>query len=135
MVFIKFIIKDRIMTIKCYLPRISKPFRVLNTWMGDPSKILILEAVLQTIEAEDLLTHVCQVGNYLLCHLNTLQNEFPKVINSVRGRGFMIAFDLVCKDSRDKMIHLLRGRGKATSINMYTNLISLFIVRVPMIQS
>ncbi|KZC09694.1 PREDICTED: 4-aminobutyrate aminotransferase, mitochondrial-like [Dufourea novaeangliae] len=92
-----------------YMPTL--PYRIFNTWMGDPSKILILEAVLQTIETEDLLTHVCHVSNYLLCKLNTLQQEFPQIINSVRGRGFIIAFDLACKEMKDKMFHQLRCRG------------------------
>lgn len=79
--------------------------------MGDPVQILMLEAVLQTIEAEDLLTHVCYVGNYLLCKLNTLQHEFSDIISSVRGRGFIIAFDTPCKDMRNKLMYLLRTKG------------------------
>lgn len=79
--------------------------------MGDPSKILILEAVLQTIEAEDLLTHVCQVSNYLLCQLNTLQHEFPQLMCAVRGRGFIIAFDMVTKDMKNKLMQQIRYKG------------------------
>ena len=79
--------------------------------MGDPSKILILEAVLQSIETDDLLSHVCHVGNYLLCELNTLQHEFPHLMNSVRGRGFIIAFDMPCNDTKNKFLHLIRSKG------------------------
>ncbi|XP_076627152.1 4-aminobutyrate aminotransferase, mitochondrial [Colletes latitarsis] len=92
-----------------YMP--MRPYRVFNTWMGDPSKILLLEAVLQTIEAENLLTHVCHVSNYLLCQLNALQYEFPQIINSVRGRGFIIAFDMGCKDMRNKLLYQIRCKG------------------------
>ncbi|XP_043254004.1 4-aminobutyrate aminotransferase, mitochondrial-like [Colletes gigas] len=92
-----------------YMP--MRPYRVFNTWMGDPSKILLLEAVLQTIEAENLLTHVCHVSNYLLCQLNALQYEFPQVMNSVRGRGFIIAFDMGCKDMRNKLLYQIRCKG------------------------
>ncbi|XP_060813303.1 4-aminobutyrate aminotransferase, mitochondrial-like [Bombus pascuorum] len=92
-----------------YMPK--QPYRVFNAWMGDPIQILLLEAVLQTIEAEDLLTHVCYVGNYLLCQLNTLQHEFSDIISSVRGRGFIIAFDTRCRDMKKKLMHLLRNRG------------------------
>lgn len=87
--------------------------------MGDPSQILILEAVLQTIEAEDLLTHVCYVGNYLLCQLNTLQHEFSHIINSVRGRGFIIAFDLASKEMKNKLLYEIRGKGNI-EISIYT---------------
>ncbi|XP_043578763.1 4-aminobutyrate aminotransferase, mitochondrial-like [Bombus pyrosoma] len=92
-----------------YMPK--QPYRVFNAWMGDPIQILLLEAVLRTIEAEDLLTHVCYVGNYLLCQLNTLQHEFSDIISSVRGRGFIIAFDTKCRDMKKKLMHLLRNRG------------------------
>ncbi|XP_068969020.1 4-aminobutyrate aminotransferase, mitochondrial-like [Bombus flavifrons] len=92
-----------------YMPK--QPYRVFNAWMGDPIQILLLEAVLQTIEAEDLLTHVCYVGNYLLCQLNTLQHEFSDIISSVRGRGFIIAFDTRCRDMKKKLMHLLRNKG------------------------
>lgn len=95
----------------CYPFRPKQPCRVFNVWMGDPVKILMLEAVLKTIEAENLLTHVCYVGNYLLCQLNTLQHEFSDLINSVRGRGFIIAFDTSCKDTRNKLMYLLRTKG------------------------
>ncbi|XP_031848370.1 4-aminobutyrate aminotransferase, mitochondrial isoform X2 [Nomia melanderi] len=89
----------------------EQPYKIFNTWMGDPSKILILEAVLKTIEAENLLTHVCHVSNYLLCQLNTLQQEFPQVLNSVRGRGFIIAFDLACKAMKNKLLQEIRCKG------------------------
>lgn len=92
-----------------YMPRL--PYRIFNSWMGDPSKILILEAVLQSIETDDLLSHVCHVGNYLLCELNTLQHEFPHLMNSVRGRGFIIAFDMPCNDTKNKFLHLIRSKG------------------------
>lgn len=96
-----------------------QPYRVFNTWMGDPSKILILEALLHTIEAEDLLTHVCTVSNYLLCEMNTLQHEFPELINSVRGRGFIMAFDVACKDMKIKLYHMLRAKGKNLNLNTW----------------
>ncbi|XP_017880812.1 4-aminobutyrate aminotransferase, mitochondrial-like [Ceratina calcarata] len=90
---------------------IKHPYRTFDRFHGDPAKIVMLEAVLQTIEAEDLLTHVSTVGNYLLCQLNTLQNEFPELMNSVRGRGFIIAFDMPTKDLRNKLLRLMRSKG------------------------
>ncbi|XP_034188252.1 4-aminobutyrate aminotransferase, mitochondrial [Osmia lignaria lignaria] len=92
-----------------YMP--AHPYRIFSAWMGDPSKILILEAVLQTIEAEDLLTHVCQVSNYLLCQLNALQQEFPQLMCAVRGRGFIIAFDMVTRDMKNKLMNQIRCKG------------------------
>ncbi|XP_076674863.1 4-aminobutyrate aminotransferase, mitochondrial [Andrena cerasifolii] len=92
-----------------YMPAL--PYRLFNVWMGDPSKILILEGILHTIEAEDLLTHVCAVSNYLLCQLNTLQHEFPQLMSAVRGRGFIIAFDMSSKDMKNKLMHQIRSKG------------------------
>ncbi|XP_076386600.1 4-aminobutyrate aminotransferase, mitochondrial isoform X2 [Megachile rotundata] len=92
-----------------YMPK--HPYRVFSAYMGDPTKILILEAVLQAIEAEDLLTHVCHVSNYLLCQLNALQQEFPELISAVRGRGFIIGFDAATTDLKNKIRLALLSRG------------------------
>ncbi|XP_015603154.1 4-aminobutyrate aminotransferase, mitochondrial [Cephus cinctus] len=92
-----------------YTPR--KPYRIFNTWMGDPEKLIILEAILQTIQAENLLHNVCTVGNYCLTELNKLQCEFPELMNSVRGRGFIIAFDMCSKETRDEVLYRIRCKG------------------------
>lgn len=86
-------------------------FRVFNTWMGDPSKVILLEAVLETIKNEKLLERVTRVGEYTLKQLMSLQNEFSSIINSVRGRGTFIAFNCATPELRDQIIKQLLTKG------------------------
>ena len=92
-----------------YRPKQS--YRVFNTWMGDPSKIILLEAVLETMRKENLLHRVTTVGDYTLKQLASLQNEFSTTINSIRGRGTFIAFNCVSPELRDAVIKKLLSKG------------------------
>ncbi len=47
--------------------------RVFNTWMGDPPKLLQLEAVIKTIKKENLQATVKEAGDILLKGLEELQ--------------------------------------------------------------
>lgn len=89
----------------------KQSFRVFNTWMGDPSKLILLEAILDTVINENLLKQVVNVGNYMLKELKSLQKENSTIINSVRGRGTFIAFDCDTAERRDALIKKLLAKG------------------------
>lgn len=92
--------------------------------MGDPSKIILLEAVLETIRKENLLHRVTTVGDYILKKLMNLQNEFSTMINSVRGRGTFIAFNCASPELRDAIIKKLLSKGNIRIIcivSLYMN--------------
>ncbi|XP_024944603.1 4-aminobutyrate aminotransferase, mitochondrial isoform X2 [Cephus cinctus] len=89
----------------------KQSYRVYNTWMGDPSKLILLEAIVNTIEKENLLNQVVRVGDYTLGKLKDLQKEVSGKINSVRGRGTFIAFDCTTPASRDEVISKLHAKG------------------------
>jgi 4-aminobutyrate aminotransferase-like enzyme len=36
--------------------------RIFNTWIGDPSKVILLEAVVKVIKQQNLLSQVNEVG-------------------------------------------------------------------------
>lgn len=95
--------------------------------MGDPSKIILLEAVLETIRKENLLHRVTTVGDYILKKLMNLQNEFSTMINSVRGRGTFIAFNCASPELRDAIIKKLLSKGniRIICINRYLILINV----------
>lgn len=80
--------------------------------MGDPSKILLLEAVLKVMKQDNLLERVSRVGDYTLNQLAALEKEFPHLINSSRGRGTFIAFNCASTELRDTMIKKLLLKGK-----------------------
>lgn len=79
--------------------------------MGDPSKMILLEAILETIRKENLLHRVTTVGDYMLKQLTSLQNEFSTMINSIRGRGTFIAFNCSSPELRDTIIKKLLSKG------------------------
>nr|XP_034171954.1 4-aminobutyrate aminotransferase, mitochondrial isoform X1 [Osmia lignaria] len=89
----------------------KQSYRVFNTWMGDPSKIILLEAVLETIRKENLLDRVTVVGDYMLKQLMNLQNEFSSLVDSVRGRGTFIAFNCASPELRDTVVKKLLAKG------------------------
>lgn len=53
-----------------------QPYRIFNTWMGDPSKNLFLLEVLNVIRRENLLEQVTHSGKVLLDGLQELQVMF-----------------------------------------------------------
>lgn len=92
--------------------RPKQSYRVFNTWMGDPSKVILLEAIVNVIKKEDLLKKVTRVGDYMLKHLMDIQKEYSNLINSARGRGTFIAFDCASPEIRDAVIKKLLTKGK-----------------------
>lgn len=59
-------------------PRASfQPYRIFNTWLGDPSKNLLLAEVINVIKREDLLSNAAHAGKALLTGLLDLQVPSP----------------------------------------------------------
>ena len=48
-------------------------FRVFNTWMGDPHKLVILKAVLETIKQDNLIQNMAVQGETLKTGLHELK--------------------------------------------------------------
>ncbi|KAJ8722731.1 hypothetical protein PYW07_003911 [Mythimna separata] len=97
-----------------YAKPLYKPpqaFRIFNTWMGDPSKLTMLDTVLKVIKTDKLLDLVQESGRVLKCGLHDLECEFPNIINSVRGRGTFLSFDVSSAALRDKIIATLKKNG------------------------
>ncbi|CAO1400490.1 unnamed protein product [Diamesa hyperborea] len=89
----------------------KQEYRVFNTWLGDPSKLLMLEAILNVIKRDNLLKNVNHTGNVLKKGLMDAQKEFPHLLNSCRGRGTFLAIN--CQDSkaRDNIVYRLKQKG------------------------
>ncbi|XP_028041663.1 4-aminobutyrate aminotransferase, mitochondrial [Bombyx mandarina] len=86
-------------------------YRVFNTWMGDPGKLILLERVLKVIKQENLLDLVNKTGKVLKNGLHDLEKEFPGVIHSVRGRGTFLAYNAPTTETRDKINAGLKKNG------------------------
>lgn len=87
------------------------PFRVFNTWMGDPGKLILLENIIEIIKSQDLLSQVQKTGKRLKCGLLDLEKEFCNLINSVRGRGTFLAANAATPELRDDILKRLKQKG------------------------
>ncbi|MEV0589549.1 4-aminobutyrate--2-oxoglutarate transaminase [Nonomuraea sp. NPDC050310] len=65
-----------------------------GTYGGNPLACEAALAVLETIEADDLVAKARRIGEIMLPRLEALKERFP-IIGDVRGRGAMIAIELV----------------------------------------
>lgn len=79
--------------------------------MGDPGKLVLLEAILDVIKRDNLLATVQASGQVLMKGLSELQVEYPQLLNSVRGRGTFIAINAPSSSIRDDMVNRLKKKG------------------------
>uniref|UniRef100_A0A8C5VV98 4-aminobutyrate aminotransferase, mitochondrial n=1 Tax=Microcebus murinus TaxID=30608 RepID=A0A8C5VV98_MICMU len=91
--------------------RPNAPYRIFNTWLGDPSKNLLLAEVIDVIKREDLLNNAAHAGKVLLTGLLDLQARYPQFISRVRGRGTFCSFDTPDESVRNKLILIARNKG------------------------
>ncbi len=83
----------------------------MNTWMGDPGRIALLDAMIQTVHRENLIDLNKKTGDYLLQGLKELCKIYPEVIHSARGLGTYCAFDGTDSQTRDMIATNLRNAG------------------------
>uniref|UniRef100_A0A8D0HL65 4-aminobutyrate aminotransferase n=1 Tax=Sphenodon punctatus TaxID=8508 RepID=A0A8D0HL65_SPHPU len=91
--------------------RPNAAYRIFNTWMGDPSKNLLLAEVMNVIKREDLLNNATHAGKVLLTGLLDLQALYPHLISRARGRGTFCSFDAPNDATRTKLIAIARNKG------------------------
>lgn len=91
--------------------RSELPYRVFNTWLGDPSKLLILEGVLKVMKRDNLLENVRVTGDKMLKGLKEFQKEYPHLLNSARGRGTFLAISCATPKLRDEIVNKLKLKG------------------------
>ena len=89
----------------------EQPYRVFNTWMGDPSKVLMLEAVLECVEKDKLVENAAVTGKYLRSGLRNLAEKYPGKLFAVRGVGTLTAVNLASGSDRDVAVDALRAKG------------------------
>lgn len=89
----------------------AQTYRVFNTWMGDPGKLIILEKILDVIKEDNLLRNVEKTGKKLRQDLLQLEKEFPQLLNSVRGRGTFLAVNCANTKLRDDILGKLKQKG------------------------
>lgn len=81
--------------------------RISSTWGGNLVDMVRSKKFLEIIESNNLVVNAKLVGNYIIHELETLQRNHSNIIEGVRGKGLMIAFDVKEPYSRDEIISLL----------------------------
>ncbi|KAK7080829.1 hypothetical protein SK128_017100 [Halocaridina rubra] len=89
----------------------SLGYRIYNTWMGDPAKVIMLEEVIRVIRRDLLLETVQESGDVLMKGLLEFEKKYPQHINSTRGRGTFIAFNGTNTSKRDSIVGRLKLKG------------------------
>ncbi|RDH77811.1 L-lysine 6-transaminase [Mycolicibacterium moriokaense] len=84
--------------------------RINSTWGGSLVDMVRSRRILEVIEADGLMEHAAEVGDYLHGKLEELALDFPDTVRDVRGRGLMRAFSLPSGEQRDELIRKLWDR-------------------------
>ncbi|KAJ4168910.1 4-aminobutyrate transaminase [Fusarium falciforme] len=90
--------------------RPNKPYRLFNTWMGDPARAILFGAIIDEIERLDLVNNTAAVGDYLYGEIEKLATKYPGKLTNLRGKGegTFIAFD---NPRRDEFLTLAKTHG------------------------
>lgn len=80
------------------------PSRISSTWGGSLVDMVRATRILETIEAEKLLSNATQRGSELQQGLAALAERFPNLLANARGRGLMCAVDLPTGSQRAALI-------------------------------
>ncbi|EME26983.1 4-aminobutyrate aminotransferase [Galdieria sulphuraria] len=91
--------------------RPAQAYRIYNTWMGDPLRMLQLHVIANVIEKENLLTRVSDTGNFVKMELERISRETPFLVANVRGSGTFLAFDMPNAATRDQLLFEMRQKG------------------------
>ena len=89
----------------------KQAYRIFNTWMGDPVRLLQLEAVLRCVDDYDLVQNAADTGAALQAGLLKLSAKHSGRISNVRGAGTLVAFDSPTAAERDALVAALRQAG------------------------
>jgi L-lysine 6-transaminase len=80
------------------------PSRINSTWGGNLTDMVRSQRYFEVIDEEKLVDNAAKVGAYFVSELQRFQEEFPKLVTNVRGRGLMAAFDLPSGEIRDNAL-------------------------------
>jgi len=72
-----------------------------STFGGNPFACSVAQAVVDTLEKENLISHAGEMGDYIVAGLKQLQSRYPDRIVELRGRGLMIGVQLADQTGGD----------------------------------
>lgn len=81
--------------------------RINSTWGGNIVDMARCKYIIEIIKKEGLVQNAAVVGDKFLKELKDLQTNYPDRIENARGKGLMLAFDLVTAAERDRIFDKL----------------------------
>jgi acetylornithine/N-succinyldiaminopimelate aminotransferase len=81
-----------------------------TTFGGGPLACAVAIAVIDTIEQENLLAHITEVGDYFHRQLDGLAAKYPQLVLEARGLGLMLALELRSADTAKSVAAAMLGR-------------------------
>ncbi|KAG1682967.1 4-aminobutyrate aminotransferase, mitochondrial [Nymphon striatum] len=91
--------------------RPDQAYRIYNTWMGDPIRLMILQESVKVIKSDGLLEVVKDSGKKLLSGLRALQEKYPQYLLNSRGLGTFCSVDFADAKLRDAAVQALHDVG------------------------
>ncbi|VDN88549.1 unnamed protein product [Brugia pahangi] len=91
--------------------QMKEPYRIYNTWLGDPTKVILLEKALKVIERDNLLEQMRKVGATMQSELRKIESVNNSMVQNVRGLGTFCAFDMPDGVVRDKFLEIAGNNG------------------------
>jgi 4-aminobutyrate aminotransferase / (S)-3-amino-2-methylpropionate transaminase len=88
-----------------------EPYRIFNTFLGDPFRAAQLEVIIEVIERDRLLETVRITGVFLHGALQQLTGLYPDVLSNARAQGTFAAIDARDAETQAKLLHEVRQRG------------------------
>ncbi|MDX2082700.1 MAG: aspartate aminotransferase family protein [Rickettsiales bacterium] len=85
-----------------------------TTYGGNPLAMSVANAVLDVILADNFLDNVKKIGLELKDELQNLQNDFPQIIQEVRGIGLMLGIKISDKIENSQVVKKLIENGLLT---------------------
>ena len=80
-----------------------------STFGGNPLAAVVANAVMDLLLEDKCLPGVIQKGEYLRNQLSSLQEKYPKLIDSVHGLGLMLG--IKCEIPNTELTNALKDRG------------------------
>lgn len=96
-----------------------------TTYGGTPLGCAVANKVFEVIERDRLADNARETGAWMKAELENLAGQFPQVIRSVRGLGFMLGIEL------SENIPAFANTGKVASLNFVNRLHEIGVLTVP----
>tara|TARA_Y100001935_G_scaffold235364_1_gene219277 strand:- start:289 stop:669 length:381 start_codon:yes stop_codon:yes gene_type:complete len=93
-----------------------------STFGGNPLAMSVGNAVMDQILKKNFLQNVRKLSKYFLKELNSIKNNYPNIINEVRGIGYLIGLKL--KVDQTKFIESLT-KNKLLTIRASENVVRI----------